>query len=61
MGHLLGHLYLVSDFPLTLEVVIRCQKEKGSANQKLHMRRPTNQMAALLVHQNHLVDTVLGH
>ena len=45
MDHLLGHLSLVSDFPLTiavamahdrrftanLEVVIRCQKEKGSA------------------------------
>ena len=25
-----------------------CQKEKGPANQKLRMRRPTNQMADLL-------------
>ena len=27
--------------------IASCQEEKGAANQKLRMRRPTNQMAAL--------------
>ena len=34
--------------PFSFFSYCKCQKEKGPANQKLRMRRPTNQMADLL-------------